>query len=154
MAELTKFFASNELFEAWKNDKEVPSNVIAVVLDETGEDIEKVAIGTNNIDGQYKTYEVEKGEPKEYANNDNVYVCYGTYNFKYNNTCFLQKANLISEFELPPIVDDQYTSPFTFTLYGINGDVDINNVEIYWGDIFKTPATWQNIYANNSRLIL
>ena len=62
MAELTKFFASNELFEAWKNDKEVPSNVIAVVLDKTGEDIQKVAIGTNNIDGQYKTYEVEKGE--------------------------------------------------------------------------------------------
>lgn len=62
MAELTKFFASNELYEAWKDNKEVPSNVIAVVLDETGEDVQKVAIGTNNIDGQYKTYEVEKGE--------------------------------------------------------------------------------------------
>ena len=62
MAELTKIFASNSLYEAWKNNKEVPSNVIAVVLDETGEDVQKVALGTNNIDGEYKTYEVEKGQ--------------------------------------------------------------------------------------------
>lgn len=65
MAELTKFFASNSLYEAWKDNKEVPSNIIAVVLDETGEDIQKVALGTNNITDKYRTYEVAKAEPME-----------------------------------------------------------------------------------------
>lgn len=62
MAELSKIFKSNDLYEAWRDNKDIPSNVIAVVLDKTGEDVQKVAIGTNNIDGEYKTYEVAKGE--------------------------------------------------------------------------------------------
>ena len=53
MAELTKFFASNSLYEAWKDNKEVPSNVIAVVLDETGEEIQKVALG-NGLRGGFE----------------------------------------------------------------------------------------------------
>ena len=60
MAELSKIFKTNDLYEAWRDNKDIPSNVLAVVLNETGEDIQKVALGTNNIDGQYKTYEVEK----------------------------------------------------------------------------------------------
>lgn len=63
MAELSKIFKSNELYEAWRNDKDIPSNVLAVVLDETGNDVEKVAFGTNDITGEYETYEVEKVQP-------------------------------------------------------------------------------------------
>lgn len=60
MAELSKIFKTNDLYEAWRNNKDIPSNVLAVVLNETGADVEKVAFGTNNIDGRYQTYEVEK----------------------------------------------------------------------------------------------
>ena len=62
MAELSKIFKSNDLYETWKNEKDIPSNVLAVVLNKTGNDVEKVAFSTNDIDGQFKTYEVEKGE--------------------------------------------------------------------------------------------
>ena len=61
MAELSKIFKSNDLYEAWRNDKDIPSNVLAVVLSEEGNDVEKVAFGTNDITGKYETYEVEKG---------------------------------------------------------------------------------------------
>lgn len=61
MAELSKIFKSNDLYEAWRDNKDIPSNVLAVVLDENN-DVEKVAFGTNDITGQYETYEVEKGK--------------------------------------------------------------------------------------------
>lgn len=60
MAELSKIFKTNDLYEAWRDNKNIPSNVLAVVLDETGADVQKVAFGTNNIAGEYETYEVEK----------------------------------------------------------------------------------------------
>lgn len=58
MAELSKIFKTNDLYEAWRDNKDIPSNVLAVVLDENN-DVEKVAFGTNDINGQYKTYEVK-----------------------------------------------------------------------------------------------
>ena len=61
MAELSKIFKSNELYEAWRNEKQIPSNVLAVVLNEDGDGVDKVAFGTNDITGSYETYEVEKG---------------------------------------------------------------------------------------------
>ena len=61
MAELSKIFKSNDLYEAWRDNKDIPSNVLAVVLDDNNE-VEKVAFGTNDISGEYTTYEVEKGE--------------------------------------------------------------------------------------------
>lgn len=62
MAELSKIFKSNDLYEAWRDNKDIPSNVLAVVLDKTGETVEKVAFGTNDITGKYETYEVEKAQ--------------------------------------------------------------------------------------------
>ena len=104
MAELTKIFASNELFEAWKDNKEVPSNVIAVVLDETGEDVEKVAFGTNNIDGEYKTYEVAKGQEPT-----------GTINITANGRVDVAQyatANVnVSVPTLPPVLSVTVTNP-------------------------------------------
>ena len=64
MAELSKIFKSNDLYEAWRDNKDIPSNVLAVVLDDNNE-VEKVAFGTNDITGEYTTYEVEKAEPIE-----------------------------------------------------------------------------------------
>lgn len=61
MAELSKIFKTNDLYEAWRNNKDIPSNVLAVVLNEDGNGVDKVVFGTNDISGQYKTYEVEKG---------------------------------------------------------------------------------------------
>lgn len=62
MAELSKIFKSNDLYEAWRDNKDIPSNVLAVVLDKTGNDVEKVAFATNDITGEYTTYEVEKAQ--------------------------------------------------------------------------------------------
>lgn len=148
MAELSKIFKSNDLYEAWRDNKDIPSNVLAVVLDETGNDVEKVAFGTNDITGEYKTYEVTKGEPKEYTSNNNVYVSNGTYDFSYNSTCYLLKANIRQEFDWPQRENDIYTEPFVFTLYGINGEVDINNIRLYWGEIFGTASNWGKIDEN------
>lgn len=64
MAELSKIFKTNDLYEAWRDNKDIPSNVLAVVLDENN-DVDKVAFGTNDINGQYKTYEVAKAEPTQ-----------------------------------------------------------------------------------------
>lgn len=64
MAELSKIFKSNDLYEAWRDNKDIPSNVLAVVLDDNNE-VEKVAFGTNDIKGEYETYEVEKAQPIE-----------------------------------------------------------------------------------------
>lgn len=150
MAELSKIFKTNDLYEAWRNNKDIPSNVLAVVLNETGEDVEKVAFGTNDITGKYETYEVEKAEPKDYANNNNVYVCNGTYRFQYNSTCMLLKANIWKEFDWPLRENDIYTEPFEFTLYGINGEVDIEQVALFWG--LKSGETWTNFFENNKKI--
>lgn len=65
MAELSKIFKSNDLYEAWRDNKDIPSNVLAVVLNETGEDVEKVAFGTNDITGKYETYEVKNSTTQQ-----------------------------------------------------------------------------------------
>ena len=148
MAELSKIFKSNDLYEAWRDNKDIPSNVMAVVLDETGNDVEKVAFGTNNIDGQYKTYEVAKGEPKEYASNNNVYVNFGAD----TNIQFFMKKNLYEEFDYPEKEGDVFVTSFQFYLSSINYPVDIENVKLYFGDMNSTPTTiqWINIQENNT----
>ena len=49
MAELSKYFHSIEEYEEWKNNKDIPSNVLAVVLNSDGDGIDKVAFSTNDI---------------------------------------------------------------------------------------------------------
>ena len=143
MAELTKIFASNELFEAWKDNKEVPSNVIAVVLDETGEDVEKVAFGTNNIDGEYKTYEVAKGQEPT-----------GTINITANGRVDVAQyatANVnVSVPTLPPVLSVTVTNP-----QGDNITVSpvydgINNMPI-GQDIYT--GTSDNDYKYNYKIV-
>lgn len=148
MAELSKIFKNNDLYEAWRDNKDIPSNVMAVVLNADRDAIDKVAFSTNDIDGDFRTYEIEKTKPT-YANNNNVYVCHGIYNFQYDSTCFLQKANIKNEFDWPILEEDIYTEPFEFTLYGINAEVDINNIELYWGESVGNVTTWRNVFANN-----
>ena len=61
MAKTTKFFKNAQALATWLDSEMLSSNVLAVVLDDNN-DVEKVAFGTNDITGEYKTYEVEKGE--------------------------------------------------------------------------------------------
>lgn len=146
MAELSKIFKSNELYKAWRNNKDIPSNVLAVVLSEEGNEVEKVAFSTNNIDGEFQTYEVTAGEEKKYANNVNVYVNAGS-----DTTLqYFMKQNLYAEFDYPEKEGDFFVTPFEFYLVSVNYPVDIENVKIYFGDINITPSgtQWINIKEN------
>ena len=60
MAKTTKYFRNAQQLATWLDGEMLPSGVLAVVLNETGEDVEKVAFGTNDITGKYETSEVEK----------------------------------------------------------------------------------------------
>lgn len=146
MAELSKIFKTNDLYEAWRDNKDIPSNVLAVVLNEECNDVEKIAFGTNNIDGQYKTYEVTAEGEKKYATNNNVYVNFGAD----TNIQFFMKKNLYEEFDYPEKEGDFFVTPFEFYLVSINYPVDIENVKLYFGDMNSTPTTiqWMNIQEN------
>ena len=124
----------------------LPSGVLAVVLNETGDGIEQIQTSTNNIDGKYETYEVEKGEEKKYATNNNVYVNFGAD----TNIQFFMKKNLYEEFDYPEKEGDLFVTPFEFYLVSINYPVDIENVKLYFGDMNSTPTTiqWINIQEN------
>ena len=148
MAELSKIFKSNDLYEAWRNDKDIPSNVLAVVLSEDGDTIDKVAFSTNDINGDFQTYEVTAEGEKKYANNENVYVNSGSN----TNLQWLMKENLYEEFDYPEKEEDVFVTPFEFYLVSINYPVDIENVKLYFGDINSTPSgiQWTNIKENNT----
>ncbi len=145
MAELSKIFKTNDLYEAWRDNKDIPSNVLAVVLDENN-DVEKVAFGTNDITGKYETYEVTAEGEKKYAANNNVYVNFGAD----TDIQFFMKKNLYEEFDYPEKEGDFFVTPFEFYLVSINYPVDIENVKLYFGDINSTPTTiqWINIQEN------
>lgn len=147
MAELSKIFKTNDLYEAWRDNKDIPSNVLAVVLNETGDAIDKVAFSTNDITGEFETYEVTAEGEKKYATNDNVYVNFGAN----TNIQFFMKKNLYEEFDYPQKEGDFFVSPFEFYLVSINYPVDIENVKLYFGDMNSTPTTiqWINIQENN-----
>lgn len=91
MAELSKIFKTNDLYEAWRDNKDIPSNVLAVVLNSDGDGIDKVAFSTNNIDGEFQTYEVTAEGEKKYATNNNVYVNFGA---DTNIQFFMKKKSL------------------------------------------------------------
>lgn len=146
MAELSKYFHSIEEYEEWRNDKDIPSNILAVVLNSDGDGIDKVAFSTNNIDGDFQTYEVTNGEEKKYATNNNVYV-----NTSNDTTLqYLMKQNLYEEFDYPEKEEDMFVTPFEFYLVSINYPVDIENVKLYFGDMNSTPSgiQWTNIQEN------
>ena len=62
MAKTTKYFKNEQALATWLDGGMLPSGVLAVVLDETGDGVAQIQTSTNNIDGKYETYEVEKGE--------------------------------------------------------------------------------------------
>ena len=146
MAELSKYFHSIEEYEEWKNNKDIPSYVFAIVLNADGDSVDMVAFSTNDITGEFDTYEVTKGEEKKYATNDNVYV-----NTANDTTLqYLMKENLYEEFDYPEKEGDIFATPFEFYLVSINYPVDIENVKIYFGDRNSTPSgiQWINIQEN------
>lgn len=61
MAKTTKYFKNEQALATWLDGGMLPSGVLAVVLDETGDGVAQIQTSTNNIDGKYDTYEVEKG---------------------------------------------------------------------------------------------
>lgn len=60
MAKTTKYFKNEQALATWLDGGMLPSGVLAVVLDETGDGVAQIQTSTNNIDGKYETYEVEK----------------------------------------------------------------------------------------------
>lgn len=147
MAKTTKYFKNEQALTTWLDGGMLPSGVLAVVLNETGDGIEQIQTSTNNIDGKYETYEVEKGEEKKYATNNNVYINFGAD----TNIQFFMKKNLYEEFDYPEKEGDFFVTPFEFYLVSINYPVDIENVKLYFGDMNSTPTTiqWINIQENN-----
>ena len=146
MAKTTKYFKNEQALATWLDGGMLPSGVLAVVLDETGDGVAQIQTSTNNIDGKYETYEVEKVEEKKYASNGNVYVNSG----KDINLQWLMKENIYSEFDYPEKEGDIFVTPFEFYLVSINYPVDIENVKLYFGDINIMPSgtQWINIKEN------
>ena len=65
MAKTTKYFKNEQALATWLDGGMLPSGVLAVVLDETGDGVAQIQTSTNNIDGKYETYEVTaEGEKK------------------------------------------------------------------------------------------
>lgn len=150
MAELSKIFKSNDLYEAWRNNKDIPSNVLAVVLNETGEDIQKVAFGTNDITGKYETYEVAKGEEPT-----------GTINITENGENIDVKQYAAANVKIPTITStepymlttqnsDEYDLPYRTRAYTLNeGDYVLDgHIITYTVDIdFNSPVLFNENLA-------
>lgn len=146
MAKTTKYFKNEQALATWLDGGMLPSGVLAVVLDETGDGVAQIQTSTNNITCKYETYELEKGEEKKYATNNNVYVNFGAD----TNIQFFMKKNLYEQFDYPEKEGNLFVTPFEFYLVSINYPVDIENVKLYFGDINLTPTTiqWINIEEN------
>lgn len=56
MAELSKYFPSVQEYETYVNGGDLPSNVLAVVLTEDGDDVAQISFATNDITGAFETF--------------------------------------------------------------------------------------------------
>lgn len=56
MAELSKIFPNVEEYETYVNGGNLPSNVLAVILNEDKTDVAQISFSTNNITGSFETF--------------------------------------------------------------------------------------------------
>ena len=136
MAKTTKYFKNEQALATWLDGGMLPSGVLAVVLDETGDGVAQIQTSTNNIDGKYETYEVEKGkEPTGTINitsNGSVDVAqYATANVNVPTVTTTEPTLLTSKSY------DEYTLPYRsspYTLkegdYVLEGDIITYTVDI------------------------
>ena len=136
MAKTTKYFKNEQALATWLDGGMLPSGVLAVVLDETGDGVAQIQTSTNNIDGKYETYEVEKGkEPTGTINitsNGSVDVAqYATANVNVPTVTTTEPTLLTSNSY------DEYTLPYRsrpYTLkegdYVLEGDLITYTVDI------------------------
>ena len=136
MAKTTKYFKNEQALATWLDGGMLPSGVLAVVLDETGDGVAQIQTSTNNIDGKYETYEVEKGkEPTGTINitsNGSVDVAqYATANVNVPTVTTTEPTLLTSKSY------DEYTLPYRsrpYTLkegdYVLDGDIITYTVDI------------------------
>lgn len=61
MAELSKIFKSSQELTDYLNGENIPSNVLGVVVED--ETVKEIAFGTNDIEGEYKTYRITDEYP-------------------------------------------------------------------------------------------
>ena len=60
MAELSRYFNNSQELTDYLNGENIPSNVLGVVVENN--EVKELAFGTNDIEGEYKTYRVTNGE--------------------------------------------------------------------------------------------
>lgn len=56
MAELSKIFPNVEEYETYVNGGNLPSNVLAVILNEDKTDVAQISFSTNDITGTFETF--------------------------------------------------------------------------------------------------
>jgi len=61
MAELSKYFKSSQELTDYLNGENIPSNILGVVVED--ETVKEIAFGTNDIEGEYKTYRITDEYP-------------------------------------------------------------------------------------------
>lgn len=56
MAKTTKYFKSAQALATWLDGEMLPSGVLAVVLNETGDDIDEIQVSTNGVTKHFEKY--------------------------------------------------------------------------------------------------
>ena len=63
MARIIKYFKDAEEYNAYLNGKALPADVLPVILSDGGDNVDEMAISTNNLTGEFQTFTVADEYP-------------------------------------------------------------------------------------------